>query len=465
MMRSRGVTLAVLIVVSASVASAQTSTADGIAALARGDYPQAVEILKPIAEGWRQPQDPAAQFFMASLYETGRGVPLDLLRACALYHRASGLEANPFGAQAARLVRALIMSHMPHDNRWIEDCQLLANVGFDHRFEPVSFTRAPGHSIAWDLKGATVTYEGKSTRFPMRLASRGSIFFAIGQTVLAAGGPASSTRLFNEVFVWQPSGDWRSWSLEWHLFEVVRDQLIRVDLPSDPIVTIQAAEPPGPRSFEVRAYVDVRLTANGEAEWAVLQGPHARTGLIESDAERREVRERDRARSEADKRVDWKKERDAQRPPSMAYVDADGCGSVFVYGWSDDRAEMMTVRADTKMLNLSTAPATFDVARQPSVIEIVIHVYGLPKGNGQFCSDVGHGTETGPGALDETWRAVSGTITIELSPPGVRARSPQLYRATVRISGAEFVNGSGARVRQTQPIALSAIVGGWFGGG
>ena len=353
---------------------------------------------------------------------------------------------------------------MPNDLGWIEDCQLLANIGFDHQFEPVSFTLAPRHSIAWDLKGATVTYEGKSTRLPMRLASRGSIFLPIRQTELAAGASAGTTRHFSEVFVWQPSGDWRSWSLEWHLFEVVRDQLIRVDLSSDPIVTIQAAEPPGPRSFEVRAHVDVRLTANGEAEWALLQGPHARTGLIESDAERREVRDRDRARSDAEKRVDWKKERDAHRPPSMTYADADGCGGIFVYGWSDDRAEMMTVRADTKMLNLSTVPATFDIARQPSVIEIVIHVYALPRGNGQFCSDVGHGPATGPGGLDETWRAVSGTITIELSPPGVRAREPQLYRATIRITGAEFLNGSGARVRQTQPIALSAIVGGCFGG-
>lgn len=463
MMGARGVTLAALIVASTSVASGQTSTADGVAALGRGDYLQAVEILKPIAEGWRQPQDPAAQFFMASLYETGRGVPQDLLRACALYHRASVLDANPFGAQASRLLRALIRSHMPNDLGWIEDCQILANIGFDHQFEPVSFTLAPKHSIAWDLKGATVTYEGKSTRFPMRFASRGSIFLPIRQTELTAG--ASSVRHFNEVLVWSPSADWRSWMLEWHLFEVVRDQLIRVDVSSGPIVTIQAAEPPGPRSFEVREYVDVRLTGNGEAEWAVLKGPRARTGLIESDAERQEVRERTRARDAAEKLVDWKKERDANRTPSMAYADADGCGDVFVFGWSGDRAEMMTVRADKQMLNLSTAPAAFDIARQPSAIDVAIHVYALPRGNGQFCTDVGHGLGTGPGALDEIWRAVSGNITIELSPPGVRARSPYLYRATIRITGAEFVNSSGVRVRQTQPIALSALVGGNSAGG
>ena len=63
--------------------SAQTGTADGIVALARGDYQRAVEILKPIAEDWRG-DDTAAQFFMAGLYEAGRGVtggPAARLRA------------------------------------------------------------------------------------------------------------------------------------------------------------------------------------------------------------------------------------------------------------------------------------------------------------------------------------------------------------------------------------------------
>ena len=33
--------------------SAQTATADGVAALARGDYERAAAILRPIAEDWR----------------------------------------------------------------------------------------------------------------------------------------------------------------------------------------------------------------------------------------------------------------------------------------------------------------------------------------------------------------------------------------------------------------------------
>ena len=66
-------TAAIIITVVRCV-SAQTGTADGVAALARGDYQRAAEILKPIAEDWLS-NDTAAQFFMAGLYQTGRGVP------------------------------------------------------------------------------------------------------------------------------------------------------------------------------------------------------------------------------------------------------------------------------------------------------------------------------------------------------------------------------------------------------
>lgn len=280
MMRRPGVLLAFSLLASTATASAQTGTADGVAALARGNIPQAIEILRPIAEGWRQP-DPAAQFFMAMLYETGRGVPLDLLRACALYQRAAMAGDNPFSAEAEKLLRALVVPHIPHDNEWVADCQVLANVGFDHRFEPVTFTIAAGHAIAWDLRGATITYQGKPTRSPVLLASRGSVFFPIRQTDLPASAPGSGARHFNEIFVWRPSGDGRSWSLEWHLFEVVRDQLIPVDTSADPsIVRIDADSPPTERTFDVRAYVDVRTNSNGEAEWAVLKGPRAATGVI-----------------------------------------------------------------------------------------------------------------------------------------------------------------------------------------
>ncbi len=64
---------------------------------------------------------------------------------------------------------------------------------------------------------------------------------------------------------------------------------------------------------------------------------------------------------------------------------------------------------------------------------------------------------------EETWRATRGSITIELSPPGIRASAPFLYRATIRLVGAEFVNSAGVRVQERQPITLTALVGGFAG--
>jgi hypothetical protein len=96
--------------------AAQTITADGVAALARGDYQRAVEILKPLAEDWRS-RDTVAQFFMAGLYESGNGVPADPLRACALYARATGNFESPFGQEASKLLGASISRGLEFDGR------------------------------------------------------------------------------------------------------------------------------------------------------------------------------------------------------------------------------------------------------------------------------------------------------------------------------------------------------------
>ena len=65
----------------------------------------------------------------------------------------------------------------------------------------------------------------------------------------------------------------------------------------------------------------------------------------------------------------------------------------------------------------------------------------------------------------ELWRAVAGTLMIDVSPRGVRARAPHLYQATVRIVNGVFVNASGRRVRQTAPIPLTGLVGALASGG
>jgi hypothetical protein len=59
----------------------------------------------------------------------------------------------------------------------------------------------------------------------------------------------------------------------------------------------------------------------------------------------------------------------------------------------------------------------------------------------------------------EQWRAVAGTITVELSPV-FRVREPETYRPTIRLTGAEFISATGTRGRQSLPITLTTTVRG-----
>ena len=333
---------------------------------------------------------------------------------------------------------------------------LLANAGFDHAFQPVTFTLEQGHWISLDLGGATITYEGKEKRIELGLGTGGVVFLPVEHTELTVGPAHLTRRHFIELFTWMPSPKTKTWTLIWHVFEVVRNDLTGIT--SEELVTISADRPPMGPSLDVRGMARLRLNDRGDPEWAVLTGPNPRAGVIESEGEKRERDEQARARAAAEARVDWTRVRDTQRVPTLKYSDGNGCGNVFVYGWSDDRTEAMTIRADIGLLGLSTAPRTFDVASQLSNLEVQVHAYERPVRSWPFCTDVLF--SRGP---EETWRATRGAVTIELSPPGVRADAPSAYRATIRIVGAEFVSAAGVRVKQAQPITLSAIVG-WMPG-
>lgn len=65
--------------------AAGPSVEEGIAAAAQGDNARAVAIWAPLAKAG----DPEANYRLAEAYQTGRGVPVDILRARQLYGRAA----------------------------------------------------------------------------------------------------------------------------------------------------------------------------------------------------------------------------------------------------------------------------------------------------------------------------------------------------------------------------------------
>jgi hypothetical protein len=267
--------IALIVLLAAGTATdvhAQSGTADALIALARGDYDTAARILKPLAES-NTSSDTAAQFLMATLYEAGRGVPMNALHACALYQRASLNDHSMFGAQAQTLHKAMFHAHR-HEPEWFGTCQRLANIGFDHRFEPVTFNLGAGHSIAWDLSGATIAYQGKTQRVDMPMGGRETAFLPLVYTPLRS---PQSSRHFIEVFLWYPAGR-QGWALNWHLFEVVREQL--VPIANDDALATRSARPPADDLPDPRTLVALRMTAAGEAEWAILVQGRERRGTI-----------------------------------------------------------------------------------------------------------------------------------------------------------------------------------------
>ncbi len=267
----------VLLQLHAQPGRAQTSTGDAIDAFVRGDYQRAAEILTPITNRWPGPVDAAANFFMAGLYENGLGVPRDPVRACALYFR-SGPErlfgGMNLGTLLPRLQRTLTTNQAG-------ECTLLANLGFDHRFQPATFTLEPGYWIEIALSteiqavSATVAYQGRTKAGELALTTPpGVMFLPIEHTELAVRG-APGRRHFIQIPTWNPEPSLNEWHLVWSLFEVVRDDVVTI---AHEVVAIAPGNtrPTDPR-VNLSKLVALRVNVDGNAEWALLAGPEARS--------------------------------------------------------------------------------------------------------------------------------------------------------------------------------------------
>jgi hypothetical protein len=439
------------LILPASAQSPQANT-DGVAAFQRGDYQRAAEILRPIAEGFPFHDDFTAEFLMAQLYELGLGVPQDRVRACALYLRASQ-SSDGLGPVAGERRDGLTTSLSPEANA---TCLQWASFGFNHGFQRVTFDLGPRHWIEVELERITISHEGGQRQHNLPTPSSGAMFLPVEHAELT--GRDAVRRHFVHMATWTPyQGQNPKWELTWNLYEIVKTDFILAGA-----TTLMTVAGTGlPPAVKLDDLVDLRIGDAGDAEWISLAGPDSgRTQQIATDAERREEndrRERERARMEDEQRIDWNAVRDIRRMPTLAYEGGNGCANVFLFGWSADRAEAISLRADANALQLTDAPQTFDLSSQQLGLDLRVHVFARASRDWPFCTDV----VIPPGLESEVWRAVAGRITIAVTDEVQKAQRRR--RATARIENAQFLRDDGARAMQAIPVVLTAIVG-WFAG-
>jgi len=256
---SRVFTLSFILAVVVAPLRAQSPTGAALAAIARDDYDRAAEILKPLAEA-ESGGDPAAQFLMGTLYENGRGASQDRLRACALYELAAQNGESPFRGQAERLFRMMLQ----RGPEFIQNCQMLARIGFDHRFEDVTFDLSDGRSIEWQLRGATVRHQGRATDFQVVPPIAGAAFLPLQHSALPAPGAPGSVRHFVEMLVWRPDTT-NGWSLTWFLFEIAQETVVQVAVQPD--IALSRQRPAAGGRIDPRTLVSFTLQADGRVTW------------------------------------------------------------------------------------------------------------------------------------------------------------------------------------------------------
>jgi hypothetical protein len=266
----RSARLVCLFVMLAAPAAAQSTTEDGIRAMLRGDYQAAAHILRPLADDVTRP-DPVARFFLAFLYNIGRGVRFDQFRACGLFLGA-GTHPNPFAEQSASIA-ALMQEQLGGPG--LPFC--VADEAWYGK-PPQAFVLGPGHRIVFADTSITLDYGDKGWRTPLKMPP-GAVFLPIQHTVLAVTRPVVVSRHFFQWFGWvpKPLGNPSSWSLQWALSEVVGDQWIPVA--SETSLTV-VERPAPPASYDVSSLVGLRINAAGEAEYTVMGGSSPRTEAI-----------------------------------------------------------------------------------------------------------------------------------------------------------------------------------------
>ena len=212
--------LAACILVIPTYTTAQTTAADGVLALVRGDAASAVTILGPLVEGRADPE-PLAAFFLALAYQAGGRGPSDLSRSCGLFMKAA-TPSSPLMQQAEVLAKQIHLNHPIARNQ----CEIAATRGWG---QPAWTTLSPAHRVRIDHKGFTVEHDGASKVTPAGWGGAGWQFLPFRLTEVDVAVAGESRRYFIELFAWFPytPDDAPQWSLLWFVYEVVGPDVIR----------------------------------------------------------------------------------------------------------------------------------------------------------------------------------------------------------------------------------------------
>ena len=430
--------------------SDEAITAEALTAIVREDYKRAADLLNPLMNNWARESSPAAALFLGFLYEYGLGVPQDNVRACALYSKAEAT-TSLLNQLAMRLRGFQIEILGPFG---AGQCNLVANLGIDHRFTPASFTFDANHSVSIELANsqdvvATITYRGQERQVNIGVPMGfGTVFLPFQTSTLVM--PDGTRRHFIEAAAWLASPE-AKWTLVWSLTEVSEDDAVSVA--NAELTTFDGASPRDV-SVDLREFVTLHVNQLGHAEYAVVKGLDPTEAAIPDRKERQEVaNERARRRTFEDS-VDWNLQGDPARAPSFRFVDAEGCGNVQLFAWSADKTEAIVAYVNRELLELSASPRTIDLVTPREGIKVYADVYERPQRE-RYCTDVLN-PEVG---RKETWQVVGGILTIQVSPRGIRAGDPLRYRATIQIDDAVFRNASGRIVRPSAPIRLTGMAG------
>ena len=254
-----------------AIAAAQASRDDGIRAMVRGDYATAARILNALADNTAQP-DPAAQFLLAILYDTGHGVTRNPPRACGLFLDAVKPD-NPFMQQASQL------SNLAREQLGPVAPQLcVAGATWAPDNPPVTLTLAPNHAVAITDTSMTVSYQGAEGRIGFGWLP-GTVLLPVRHTALDVSNPVAVRRQFLERFMWVPDAPRQAtaWTLGWGLYEIVGKE-IRSITGERSLTVVSGSRPP--ESFDLASLARVRMTADSAAEWVITGSTNPRSGVV-----------------------------------------------------------------------------------------------------------------------------------------------------------------------------------------